>query len=129
MKLTAVHGNEEKHGRRLGRLTMGRARRTCPVMLLVCALAACAACSSGSLLERRRATVEECDHIFDRLVAVELAERGLHDPVLAERRTQVLRQKLEGERPACVGRPLGVGAITCIDRAVNAEEIVHGCLK
>ena len=62
-------------------------------------------------------------------MAVELAERGLHDPVLTERRAQALRQKLAGERNVCVGRPLGVGALTCIDKALNAEEIVHGCLK
>jgi hypothetical protein len=86
-------------------------------------LLACSSC------ERRRATVDECAHIFDRLVAVELAERGLHDPVLSERRAQALRQKLAGERTACVGRPLGTGALSCIEKALNAEEIVHGCLK
>lgn len=79
--------------------------------------------------EGRRASAEECDRIFDRLVEVELAERGLHDPVLLQRRAQVLRSALAPERASCVGRPLPAAALDCIARAPNAEAVVHRCLK
>ena len=77
----------------------------------------------------RRATAQECERIFDRLVEVELAERGLHDPVLLQRRTQALRSSLAHERTACVGRPLPGAALDCIARAPNAEAVVHRCLR
>ncbi len=90
---------------------------------MACALGAAAGCSTS------RATPEQCDQIFARIVDLELAEMGYADPVLAERKKTELRATLAPELRRCPGRRLAAGALDCVKRAATAEEISHRCLK
>jgi len=113
--------------RAAGRRLLARMGRICLSLGLMLEVAF--ATVGLSACQGRRATAQDCDRIFDRLVEVELAERGLHDPVLLQRRAQVLRSSLVQERASCVGRPLPPAALDCIARAPNAEAVVHRCLR
>jgi hypothetical protein len=75
-----------------------------------------------------RATAEDCGAIFDRIVALELAEMGYRDPALVERKRAELGRRLSVEVSACEGRPLSPGARACVAAATSAEEVVHRCL-
>lgn len=94
-----------------------------PPVLLLASLALLTACNS------ERASSDQCRIIFDRLVALELAEMGFDDPVLAERRQTELSVRYREELAACVGRRLSAGAMMCVATAKNAEVISHDCLR
>lgn len=91
-------------------------------LALVAALVV-AACAS------ERATPADCTVIFDRIVALELAEMGYRDPALAERKRAELARRLAPELARCEGRRIGEGARACVAAATSAEELVHRCLR
>ena len=76
-----------------------------------------------------RATHADCIEIFDRLVEIELHEKGYRDPALLERRQRELQQLLRSEIGACVGRRLPEGALACVREAATNEKVSHICLR
>jgi len=72
-----------------------------------------------------RASAEDCKAIFERIVALELAEMGYRDPALAERKRAELGRWLSVEVKACEGRPISADARACVASATSAEEVVH----
>jgi hypothetical protein len=79
--------------------------------------------------KRERATPELCGRILDRIVELELGERGYRDQVLVERKKAQLRVRFADELGRCVGRGVRAGARACIDKARHTEEISHRCLE
>jgi N-acetylglutamate synthase-like GNAT family acetyltransferase len=90
-------------------------------MLLVIALVA--GCHS------RRATQADCEQILDRIVDLELRERGFHDPVLLERKRTELHRALAPELSQCYGRRLSDHALGCVATAETTEQVTHVCLR
>ncbi len=78
---------------------------------------------------RRRASDEDCTAIIDRIVAVELAERGFRDPALLARKQAELQGRLGLEAAQCTGMLVRDGAMACVAQAHDAEEISHTCLR
>ena len=76
----------------------------------------------------RRATSADCLQIFDRLVELEMDERGFHDEVAVIRTKERLRRELTTSIASCEGRPMSDNALACVRRAHRAEEITHVCL-
>ena len=91
------------------------------------AIALCLIAAPGC--SRGRASAEDCREIFDRIVELELRERGFRDPALTARKRRELGRRLAGELDACVGRPLDPGALPCLRSATTNEEITHRCLR
>ena len=91
--------------------------------LLIALVAATGAC------RRRRATAEDCARILDRIVELELRERGYHDRALVERKRRELRRELQAELEHCRGKRLRSDALDCVERATGTEEISHRCLR
>jgi hypothetical protein len=89
----------------------------------MCVLGLAGGCSTS------RATAEECDRIFERIVDLELHEMGYRDPALAARKKAELRTTLAPDLKRCPGRRLRSGAMDCVNRAESAEEISHRCLR
>jgi len=77
----------------------------------------------------RRATREDCQQILDRIVALELRERGFRDSALLERKSNELRQTLAPELSQCWGRRLSEKALACIRTAESTEQLTHACLR
>jgi hypothetical protein len=75
------------------------------------------------------ATSAQCAALLDRLVELELQERGFHDPLLVDRWRNDARAKFAEELEACRGRPLPAKALDCAAHAKSAEEVAHRCLK
>ena len=78
---------------------------------------------------RPLATPDDCREILDRIVELELRERGLRDPLLTERRQKQYRSLFATELKACPGKPLDPEAMPCVRRAQNVKELVHSCLR
>jgi hypothetical protein len=78
---------------------------------------------------RHRMTAADCGVVLDRIVQLELAERGFRDPALARRRQGEIRARLSTELAACEGRRARSDVMTCLRGARSAEEISHGCLR
>jgi hypothetical protein len=76
-----------------------------------------------------RADEQSCDEIFDRIVALELRERGFRDPALQARKQRELRHTLAPELRQCAGKRLLTNALACVRRAKSTEEISHICLR
>lgn len=74
------------------------------------------------------ATRAECETIFERLVALELAEMGYRDPALVDIRRRELAKRFSEDLQACEGRTLPEGAMACIAAATSAEDLSHRCL-
>jgi hypothetical protein len=79
--------------------------------------------------QQKVATLEDCQAIFDRIVDIELAEQGFHDPVLAMRRRSDLSRRYQKDIAACVGRTLPPEALECMAQARSTEQLSHRCLK
>jgi hypothetical protein len=77
----------------------------------------------------RPATEADCGALLDRLVELELAERGFHDPALLSRRQAEARTRFAPDLEACRGRRLPAAALDCATRAATAEAVAHGCLR
>jgi hypothetical protein len=78
---------------------------------------------------RHRMTEQECGLVLDRIVELELAERGFRDPELARRRQAELRARLGSELASCTGRRVAANVEACLVKAKSAEEISHVCLR
>lgn len=78
---------------------------------------------------RERATEESCNQILDRIVELELHEKGFRDPALTERRRRELRHSLAPELKQCIGKRLRPNALACIQQASTAEDLSHRCLR
>ncbi len=74
------------------------------------------------------ATARDCGEILDRIVQLELEEKGFRDPVLRDRKRREVRQLLASELKECEGKRLSPGALACIRQATNTEKISHECL-
>jgi hypothetical protein len=78
---------------------------------------------------RHRMTERECSLVLDRIVELELAERGFRDPELARRRQSEVRARLASELSGCTGRRAAGNVEACLAKAKSAEEISHVCLR
>lgn len=77
----------------------------------------------------RPATQADCTALLDRLVELELAERGLHDAVLAERWKADARRRFAAELAACPGLSLPPQALSCAATAERSGQLVQRCLR
>jgi len=77
----------------------------------------------------RPATPSECEEIVDRIVQLELEEKGYRDPVLADRKWREIRNLLGPELKECQGKRLRPDALRCVRLARNVEKISHECLR
>jgi len=93
------------------------------VLALALLLIATTACG------RRSATREDCREILDRLVALEIAEKGFRDPALAARWTTEAERAHTADLTACEGKRMPRDAMTCVRAAKSSEEIVHQCMR
>jgi hypothetical protein len=78
---------------------------------------------------RHRMTPDECNLVLDRIVELELAERGFRDPLLAKRRQSDLRGRFSADLAGCEGRRVASAVSACVQKATSAEEISHVCLR
>ena len=92
-------------------------------LLFIVAMLGAAGC------RRHRMTAVECGQVLDRIVSLELAERGFRDPALAARRQRELRDRFADELSSCTGRRARADVSACVQNAHSAEEIGHGCLR
>ncbi len=76
-----------------------------------------------------RATRRDCERILERIVEIELSERGFKDPMLTKLKQITLARKLAMELDACVGRRLGKDAMACVEAARSVEALTHECLS
>lgn len=74
-----------------------------------------------------RATREDCEHILERIVDIELKERGYKDPMLQTIKRSTLKRKLAQDLDRCVGKKLKTNAIRCVDAASSIEALTHDC--
>lgn len=74
-------------------------------------------------------TADECKFIFDRIVELELEQRGFADPVLAAKKKRELQATLKGELSRCEGHRLPDGARECVTRATSVLQISQECLR
>lgn len=77
----------------------------------------------------RRATPGDCLEIFNRLVELEMDERGFRDNAAVARAKERLRRELAAPIARCEGRRLSETALACVHRAHRAEEVTHSCLE
>lgn len=95
----------------------------------LCAGALLIECVGGAACERRHATAQDCAAIFDRIVELELAERGFGDPLLLDRKQRQLRATLSSELNECRGKPVKPDALACVRTAKDTETLSHQCLR
>jgi hypothetical protein len=98
-------------------------RRTIALVALFLLFASATACDG------RRATREDCRQILDRLVDLELQERGFRDPALAARWRAQADAAHAAELAACEGQRIPRTALACVQAATNSEEISHRCFR
>jgi len=91
--------------------------------------AALALTGAASACGAKRASEGDCAKILDRIVEIELRERGFRDPALVERKKTSLRRLLAPELQECVGKRLHPSAILCIAQTASSEELSHDCLR
>ena len=96
-------------------------RRLLTIALAAAILVAC----QGS----RRATEADCAALLDRLVELELQERGFRDPALVARWRTEARAKFAPDLAACRGRRLPSSAFVCAGRATTTMQVAHDCLR
>jgi hypothetical protein len=91
---------------------------------LICLYAILAAgCTS------ERAGPEACREILDRLVELELREKGFRDAALEEQRKVEYRRLLAPELRQCEDLHIPPGAMACVRQAKTAEALSHECLR
>jgi hypothetical protein len=83
---------------------------------------------AGAGCGRHPATAEDCQAILDRLIDLELAESGFHDPVLAGRWQADVRRRFVPELRACRAFRVRNDLRGCLAGAANPEELTHRCL-
>lgn len=77
----------------------------------------------------RRATAADCRSILDRIVELEIRERGFRDDALVARKREELATLFSAELRHCQGRTLPQGALACVREAKTSEAISHRCLR
>jgi hypothetical protein len=77
----------------------------------------------------RRATREDCRQVLDRLVELELREKGFRDAALVARWRANAETAHVADLAACEGRRMARAAMTCVAAATSSEEIVHRCFQ
>lgn len=92
-------------------------------------LAALGALLLASCGRSKAATDADCAALFQRLVELELQERGFRDPALLERWRTEAQRKFAPALAACRGRRLPASALACAALATTAEEVAHRCLR
>jgi hypothetical protein len=75
------------------------------------------------------ATDAECRAILDRLVEMELAESGFHDPTLVPRWQDELARRFVDDLQRCRTIQVREDLPGCLRAARNPEEIAHRCVK
>jgi hypothetical protein len=77
-----------------------------------------------------RATEAECEKILDRIVELELKDRGVTDPeTIKQRSAETKARKRDALIQSCVGKRISQGNLDCIQRAQSAPEITDKCLR
>ncbi len=76
-----------------------------------------------------RATPRLCAEILDRIIELELHERGFRDPALLQRTRDELGHELAPELMACAGMPVRPDTLACVARAASTEALSHRCLR
>ena len=97
--------------------------RLCVIFVAAMLTSALPAC------RRTRASSPDCERILDRVVELELAERGFRDQALLDRKRREMRDGLAAQLKECEGKHLNSGALACIAKAKSTEEISHQCLR
>jgi hypothetical protein len=85
--------------------------------------------SPASACGGKRATREDCRQVLDRLVDLELQERGFRDPALAVRWRAQAEVAHAAELAACEGKRIPRAALACVQSAKSSEEISHRCFR
>jgi hypothetical protein len=85
--------------------------------------------ASATACGGRRATRDDCRQILDRLVDLELRERGFHDPTLAARWRAEAQATHAADLAACEGQRIPHTALACVRSATSSEEISHRCVR
>lgn len=75
------------------------------------------------------ATPADCRAILDRLVEMELAESGFHDPVLVPRWQGELARRFDDDLRRCRSVRVRDDLPACLRAAQNPEQIAHRCMK
>jgi hypothetical protein len=78
---------------------------------------------------RHAASHADCRAVLDRLVDLELAESGYHDPALATRWRAELARRFEPDLARCRALRMRDDLAACLQRATSSEEIAHRCLE
>ncbi|HXJ22166.1 MAG TPA: hypothetical protein VMT03_18230 [Polyangia bacterium] len=99
---------------------MRRARQ----MILVAVLAV----GAGGC-HRHVATQDDCRAILNRLVEMELAESGFHDPALVPRWQAELARRFEGDLRRCRAIRVRNDLAGCLRAAQNPEQVAHRCVE
>lgn len=93
-----------------------------------CLLASCLAVLA--LAGCHRATEAECEQILDRIVELELKDRGVSDPELIKQRSaETKARKRDALIKSCVGKRISQSNLDCIRNAKTAAEITDTCLR
>jgi hypothetical protein len=99
---------------------MSRAGRLLVATVLLAALAGC---------HHHEATPADCRAILDRLVEMELAESGFHDPVLVPRWQGELAHRFDDDLRRCRSVRVRDDLPACLRAAQNPEQVAHRCMK
>jgi hypothetical protein len=99
---------------------MTRAGRILAVSMLLLSLGGC---------HRHMATPEDCRAILDRLVEMELAESGFHDPALVPRWQGELARRFESDLRRCRAIRVRNDLPACLRAAQNPEQVAHRCVQ
>ena len=75
-----------------------------------------------------RATEQDCQRIFERIVELELVESGYRDPALLSCRRAELRTHFGELIRRCADRKKRPDLDRCMRAAKSAEHLVHRCL-
>lgn len=75
------------------------------------------------------ASADDCRFILDRIVDLEIRERGFRDDVLVARKREELATLFAADLRHCQGRNLPKAALECVRAAKNSEEISHRCMR
>jgi hypothetical protein len=78
---------------------------------------------------RHTATAVDCRAILDRLVELELAESGFHDPALVPRWQSELARRFDDDLHRCRTIRVGDDLAACLRAARDPEEIAHRCVR
>jgi hypothetical protein len=92
-------------------------------ILLVVAALGLAGC------HRHMATPDDCRAILNRLVEMELAESGFHDPALVPRWQNELARRFDGDLRRCRAIRVRNDLAACLAAAQNPEQVAHRCVE